>query len=101
MERVLLISCPGREGGGGKKRRRSPAPEESSSGGAVTVVGLMATHGPPDCVLEVSVSRLPSHPTQTGWLSGSRPQSCPIDWPVKGHLVGWLPRDGPRGQGWD
>lgn len=28
-----------------------------------------------------------------------RPQSCPIDWPVKGHLVGWLPRDGPTGAG--
>ena len=71
MERVLLISCPGGEGGGGKERRRSPALEEPSSGGAVTMVGLMAKHGPPDCVLEVGVSRPPSHPTQTGWLSGS------------------------------
>lgn len=64
--------------------------------------GLLARHGPSDCVLEVERAMASLSPARASWLSGL-PQvpGCPIDWPVKGHLVGWLPRDSPGGQGWD
>lgn len=72
MERVLLISCPGGEGVVGREG------EKSSSSGAVTVMGLLPRMALRlRAVLEVGVSRPPSHPTQTGWPSGSPTPELP------------------------
>lgn len=49
----------------------------------------------------VSHGLCPTLLRQADHQASHRSRGCPIDWPVKGHLVGWLPRDGPRGQGWD
>lgn len=60
----------------------------------------LAKHGPSDFVLDTH-GLSPTPLKQAGCQASHRSWGCPIDWPVKGHLVGWLLRDGPRGQGWD
>lgn len=76
--------------------------EEASSAGAVIVEGLSwPSMGLQLHAAWVNHGLCPTLLGQAGHQDSHMSWGCPIDWPVKGHLVGWLPRDGPRGQGWD
>lgn len=106
MERGLLINCclGGTAAGSGRSvLQKSPSRESWLHSGCFPMKGL-----PSNPQAWVSFGLLPQTPSfrleailRTGHGFPEDRGCFFIDWPVKGHLADWLPRNGPGGQGWD
>lgn len=108
MGRGLLINfCSsgtraGREVEGASPRRVPVRTAGCTTDRCLTVKGLQSNAQA--CVSSGLLPQTPPFRQETILRTGhSFPegQGCFIDWPVKGHLADWLPRNGRGGQGWD